>query len=221
MARKAKVTDMPEKEQREAMTEIKTGRRVFETPQGLMQVRFPKTEENRLADWEYTRVLTQAIKDGIMTNKQMDKFIKENELWTDEDKAEVERLNDEINKQIVILSKMGENSKNAAKVEEKINQLRQDLFNKQQERQRLFNNTAEAKADEAKMSFLIYKCTEDADTGKALWATYDDFKNEEDQETVNVIVYQFLTFINGLPADFLSYPSARTGETEDEEADEE
>jgi len=224
MARKttnAKATEMPEKEQRDLMTEIKTGRRVFDTSRGLVQIRFPKVEENRLADWEYTRVLTQAIKDGIMTNKQMRQFIEENELWTDADEKEIEALNAEIDKQIVVLSKMGENTKNADKVEAKINELRQQVFQKQQERQKFFNNTAEAKADESKMSFLLYKCSEDAETNKPLWESYDAFKNEEDQELVNTIVFQFLTFINGLPADFLSYPSASKGETEEDEAIEE
>jgi hypothetical protein len=219
MAKAKKVYE--EQESREQMTEIKTGRRVFDTKKGLIQIRFPKVEENRLADWEYSKVLHQAIKDEIPTNKQMTKMIDELGLWGKEDEDKIAKLQEEIQKQITILDKMAEGSKNADSVEEKIAELRQQIIVLQQERQRLYNNTAESKADEAKMSFLIYKCTEVADTGKPLWASYDAFKNEGDQETVNMIVYQFLTFINGLPADFLQEASAsEEDEVETEEATE-
>lgn len=219
MAKATKKQEMTEQEAREKMTEIKTGRRVFDTKKyGLLQIRFPKVEENRLADWEYSKVFQQAIKDGIPINKQMTKQIEELGLWTKEDDEKVDSLNEEIQKQIVVMSKMTDGSKAMEQVQDKINELRQQIFTLQQQKQHFYNNTAEAKAEEAKMSYLIYKCTENADTNKPVWEKYDDFKNEEDQEVVSVIVYQFLTFINGLPADFLSEPSV--GE-EDEQSDSE
>jgi hypothetical protein len=215
MAEKTK-KEFTDQEASETMTEVKTGRRVFETSKGLTQVRFPKVEENRLADWEYTKVLNQALKDGIPTNKQMTSMIKELGLWTDEDDSKVDKLREEINKQIAVLDKMSEGSKNFDKVQEKINELRNEMFGMQQERQKLYQNTAESKADESKMSYLIYKCTEFAETGKSVWSSYDDFKNEENQEFVNTVVYQFITFVNGLPADFLSLPSTGDKAQEDE-----
>jgi hypothetical protein len=196
-----------DQESTELMIEIKTGRRVFDTKKGLMQIRFPKVEENRLADWEYTKTLSQAMKDGIPTNKQMGKMIEEMGLWTKEEEAQVESLREEIQKQIVVLSKMEDGSKNMVKAQVKIEELRNEIINLQQERQKLYQNTSEAKADEAKMSYLIFKCTEVADTGKRLWSTYDDYKDEEDQELVNIVAYQYITFVNGLPADFLQSPS--------------
>jgi hypothetical protein len=205
-------------ESRDLMAEIKTGRRVFDTEKyGLVQIRFPKVEENRLADWEYSKVFQKAVMDDIPTNKEMTKFIERKGLWGKEEEDKIASIQEEITKQIAILGKMTEGSANYEAAEEKINSLRQDIFTLQQERQKYFNNTAESKADEAKMSFLIFKCTEDAETGKPLWKTYDDFKNEEDQGTVNTIVYQFLTFINGLPADFLQLPSTNSGNDEEVE----
>lgn len=224
MAKKEAKKEYAEQESRELMTEIKTGRRVFDTDKyGLVQIRFPRVEENRLADWEYSKVLMQAIKDGIPTNKQMGKVIEDLGLWGKEEEEKIETLSEEIEKQVTILSKMSEGSKNADKVQDKIAELRQQIFELQQERQRLYNNTAESKADESKMSFLIYKCSEFAETGKSVWKTYDDFKAEDDQTAVNTIVYQFLTFINGLPSDFLQSPSTRTddGAVEEEATDSE
>lgn len=217
MAEKKK--EYAEKEMRESMVELKTGRRVFDTDKyGLLQIRFPKVEENRLADWEYSKVFQQAVLDGLPTNKEMERLIKDRKLWAEEDDKELEKLQDDINKQIVVLGKM-DTEKNIAKAQEKIDELRGKIFAKRQERQRYFNNTAESKADESKMSFLIHKCTEVADTGKRVWGTYDDFKNEEEQSVVNQIVYQFLTFINGLPADLLQSPSVKSGETDEEDDD--
>jgi hypothetical protein len=218
MAKEKQKKEYTDKEMREGLTEIKTGRRTFDTDKyGLLQIRYPKVEENRLADWEYSKVFQQAIMDDIPTNKEMRKFIEAKKLWIDEDESKIEKIKEELNKQIVVLGKM-ETKKNSRKIEDKIEELRTEMFALQQEKQKYFNNTAESKAEEAKMSFLIFKCTEDANTGKPIWKSYDDFKNEENQEAVNVIVYQFLTFINGLPADFLSLPST---ELEDEEESEE
>ncbi|HLI46449.1 MAG TPA: hypothetical protein VKU94_04580 [Geobacterales bacterium] len=219
--KKKESKEMTNKEKREKMVEVQTGKRVFDSKKyGLLQIRFPKVEENRLADWEYSKVFMQAVNDDIPTNKEIEAMIKRKNLWTEEDDKKIEELRAKIDAQLVLLSKM-ETEKNMAPIEAKINEYRQEIFDLQQERQKYFNNTAEAKADEAKMSFLIHKCTEYADTGKPVWETYKDFKEEEDQATVNEIVYQFLTFINGLPADFLENPSDVKGETVEEEDSEE
>jgi hypothetical protein len=215
--RKKESQEMSNKEKREKMVEVQTGKRVFDTDKyGLLQIRYPKVEENRLADWEYSKVFQQAVMDDIPTNREMDEMIKRKKLWTSKDDEKIEKIREEITKQLTLLSKM-ETEKNMLPIEAKINELRDEMFGLQQEKQKYYNNTAESKADEAKMSFLIHKCTEYADTGKAVWATYKDFKEEEDQNTVNLIVYQFLTFINGLPADFLIDPSEVEEETIEEE----
>jgi hypothetical protein len=208
--------EMTNKEKREKMTEVQTGRRVFDSEKyGLLQIRYPKVEENRLADWEYSKVFNQACMDDIPTNREMEELIKKKKLWTSKDDERIEKIKEDIEKQLVLLSKM-ESEKAITPIESKINALRDEMFGLQQEKQRYFNNTAEAKADEAKMSFLIHKCTEYADNNKPVWEKYADFKNEEDQNTVNLIVYQFLTFINGLPADFLVDPSVMEEETFEE-----
>lgn len=217
MAKESK--ELSNKEKRESMVEVQTGYRVFDTEKyGLLQIRYPKVEENRLADWEYSKVFQQAIMEDIPTNREMEDVIKRKKLWTKEDDEKIDKLNEEINKQIVVLSKL-ESEKAIAPVEAKIADLRNEIFQLQQQRQFYFNNTAESKADEAKMSFLIHKCTEYAESGKPVWKSYEDFKNEGDQITVNQIVYQFLTFINGLPADFLGNPVEQDGLADEEEAE--
>jgi hypothetical protein len=220
-SKKKESQEMSNKEKREKMTEVQTGRRVFDSEKyGLLQIRYPRVEENRLADWEYSKVFQQAVMDDIPTNREMEELIKKKKLWTKKDDEKIEQIKEEINKQLTLLSKM-ETEKNMLPIEMKIEELRDEMFGLQQEKQRYFNNTAEAKADEAKMSFLIHKCTEYAENNKPVWGTYADFKNEEDQATVNMIVYQFLTFINGLPADFLVSPSDEEGETDEVETTEE
>lgn len=221
MAKKKESQELSNKEKREKMVEVQTGKRVFDTEKyGLLQIRFPLVEENRLADWEYSKIFMQAINDDIPTNKEIDAMIKRKNLWTEEDENKIDEIRSRIDVQLVLLSKM-ETEKNMKPIEDKINELRQEIFAIQQEKQKFFNNTAESKADEAKMSFLISRVTEYADSGKKVWEKYGDFKNEPDQATVNEIVFQFLTFINGLPADFLGSPTEVEGETIEEEDSEE
>lgn len=214
---KVESEELSNKDKRENMVELQTGKRVFEVEKyGLVQIRFPNVEESRLADWEYSKVFQQAIMDDIPTNREMDELIKRKKLWTDKDDEKIDKIREEINKQLTILSKM-ESEKNSMPIEMKIAELRDEMFGLQQERQKYYNNTAESKADEAKMSFLIHKCTEKAEDSKPLWKSYNEFKTEDNQVAVNQIIYQFITFVNGLPADFLAFPANEEGETDEEE----
>src|SRR5437764_14650213 len=128
MAKKAKESqEMTNKEKREKMVEVQTSKRVFDTEKyGLLQIRFPLVEENRLADWEYSKVFHQAIMDEIPTNKETEAMIKKRNLWTEEDESQIVDLRSQIDVQLVLLSKM-ETEKNIKPIQDKIDELRQHI----------------------------------------------------------------------------------------------
>ena len=166
-----------------------------------MQVRFPKVEENRRAEWEFSKILNEAILDGIPTNREMEKMLRDRKIWTEEDDNKIINFDKQIEAQIAMLEKMTED-KAIEQVQTTINRLRNEQMILQSERQRFFQQTAESKAEEAKLSFLVYKCAMNADTEEPVWKTYEDFKNEEDQITANQIALTFLSLIHGLDINF-------------------
>jgi hypothetical protein len=194
----AKKEQVAEQELREGMTEIVTGRRLFSTKTfGKVSVRFPSTEEQRLADWEYSLALTKGLKEGLMTNKELEAILEERGVWGQKEKDRLIKIDEDINAELVYLSKL-KSDKATEPVHVKINGLKQERMNLLAERQKFMNVTTEAKAEESRISYLTYCCTENAETEERIWKTYKDFMNEKNNEDMGVIVMQFLTFINGL-----------------------
>lgn len=199
------------------MDEINDGKRIFDAKGfGRVQVRFPTSTERRKADLEYSKAFSELLDTGIKTNREMEKLLESRGIWTKEDEAAVDKKQNEINQKLMLLGK-AKTKKRKQEIREEIGQIREELFLLQQQKQSFFNETVESKAEEARFGYLIYCCAENAETGKPLWKSYDEFQDEENQEGVLQITYQFMTFIRGLPVDFLDYlPEAML--TDDEES---
>lgn len=192
-----------EKELREAMNEIVTGTRVFKTGKyGLVQVRFPTTEEQRLADFEYSLTMTKALRSGLMTNNEIEKMLKAREIWGEKEEEKAKEIDEKINAEVMYLSKL-KTAEKQKPVQNRINTLKQERLDLLSEKQKFFNISAETKADEARISYLTYCCTENAKTQDPLWKNYDEFKNEHNGEDLSQIIIQFLTFINGISPNLL------------------
>lgn len=192
-----------EKELREGMNEIVTGTRQFKTKKyGLLQVRFPTVEEQRLADWEYSIAFNEGLKKGLMTNKEIEKMLEERDIWGEKENQKIEEIDKEIDAELTYLTKLKSEEKKKP-VFEKINILRQQKLSLFAEKNKFFNISADSKAEEARLTYLTYKCTEKAETGERVWKTFDDFKKEQNSDDLTQIITQYLTFINGLPPNLL------------------
>lgn len=210
------IEEVTEERAEKALQEVIEGARYFEAPGlGRLKIRFPTNAEKRKADLEYAKTFSDLLDSGIKTNREMEKLLRERKIWTEEDDKAIEEKDREIQGHLLLLSKTKTKSKRE-EIRKKIAQLREELFALHQEKQAFLTNTVESKAEEARFAYLIHACTYNADTDERVWKTVEDFNNEENQEGVVQVIYQFMTFLRGLPADFLEYLPENESDDEEE-----
>jgi hypothetical protein len=127
-------------------------------------VKAPTTGISSRSDRIRAKVWTECVQDGIMTKKELARFMREKGIW--DDQKDAEQL--EIGQKLVELEqklfiKKGRSSKVKAEEGKKLalqmRILRLRLRELVSERVSLENNTAEALADNAKFDFLVSACT--------------------------------------------------------------
>lgn len=143
-------------------------------------VKKPNTKILNDAQRRGALVWTECVRDGVMTKKELKKFMKERGIWDDEKDADEAKKVAEIanlEKKLYLGSKGGrlkasEGKSIAIEMRVKRNELRELLA----ERIQLEANTAEALSENAKFDFLVASCTYYS-TGDKVFEDLDDYGN--------------------------------------------
>lgn len=128
---------------------------------------------------------TDCVRDGIMTKKELEKFMKEQGIWDDGKDAEQKKIVQEISdleKRLYVGNKntklkASEGKEIAIKMRMKRNELR-DLI---AERMSLEQNTAESISDNARFDYLVANCTF-YENGEKVYKDLDEYKEKADNE---------------------------------------
>lgn len=126
---------------------------------------------------------TDCIRDGIMTKKELEKFMKQQDIWNDEKDAEQQQIVQEIadlEKQLYVGNrklKTSEGKNIAIQMRIKRNKLRDLIADKLS----LEQNTAEALSDNARFDFLVANCTY-YENGQKVYKNLEDYKDRADSE---------------------------------------
>lgn len=131
------------------------------------------------------KVWTECTRDGIMTKKELEKFMKANDIWSDDKELQQKKITQEINeleRQLFIGTKGKRLSKSEGKriaIEMRIkrNELR-DLIS---ERMSFEQNTAEAISDNARFDFLVANCTYN-ENQQRVYKDLEDYTQNADGE---------------------------------------
>lgn len=126
---------------------------------------------------------TDCIRDGIMTKKELEKFMKQQGIWDEDKSQEQQKIVQEIadlEKHLYIGNKKLKRSEGkdiALKMRIKRNELR-DLI---AERLSLEQNTAESLSDNARFDFLVANCTY-YENGQKVYTDLEDYKQNADSD---------------------------------------
>jgi|694.fasta_scaffold58486_4 hypothetical protein len=130
---------------------------------------------------------TDCVRDGIMTKKELEKFMKEHGIWDDGKDAEQKKIVEDISsleKKLYVSGthkdgkmRASEGKKIAVDMRIKRNELR-DLI---AERMSLEQNTAESISDNARFDFLVSSCTF-YENGQKVYTNLDEYKEKADSE---------------------------------------
>lgn len=128
---------------------------------------------------------TDCVRDGIMTKKELEKFMKEHNVWNDgkeqEQKDKIKEIA-ELEKQLFVQGKNGKlRASEGKEIAIKMRIARNELRNLIAEKISLEQNTAEALSDNARFDFLVSSCTFDQN-GNKVYKDVDDYALKSDSE---------------------------------------
>lgn len=128
---------------------------------------------------------TDCVRDGIMTKKELEKFMKQQGIWNDSKDVEQKKITEEINrleKELYVSGKNGklratEGKNIAIEMRKKRIELRELIA----ERMSLEQNTAESISDNARFDFLVANCSH-YENGQKVYKDMDEYTANSDSE---------------------------------------
>ncbi|RLI64841.1 MAG: hypothetical protein DRO67_03540 [Candidatus Asgardarchaeum californiense] len=161
----------------------------------------PTAEDIRGADWQYSKVFTQCLVEGITTSAEMMDILTRRGIIGPEFEQRANELSDRLAQVILDLEKavdMDEKKELSLKVAS----AREDLYQWNQRLNGPMNNTAEQIADDARLEYLTSAMVVDSD-GNKVWDSYDVYLKEKSQALALRARFEVMLFLQGLDSDFL------------------
>lgn len=143
-------------------------------------VTMPNAQQLQEANIHSRKIFANALKQGVMLRSVLEKYMREQNIWGDEQEKEDFELRKEIAIRVNVLEKGGKNVKlsDAKKMALEVKDLRNKLRNLLSEKSSLDSNTVEGQVDNARFEFLVSECTVYNLDGKRYFKDLDDYYNK-------------------------------------------
>jgi len=184
-------------------TEKVEDRRKFADPEGKDNffIAVPTAEDIRGADWNYSKVYTNSLVEGITTSAEMMDILMRRGIVGPEFEQRQRELNDELATRVIKLQGTGDIDEKQLLAMEVAN-AREELFNWNQRLNGPMSNTCEQIADDARLEYLTSRIVQRGD-GTKVWETYEDFLREKNQGLALRARFEVMLYLQGLSSDFL------------------
>lgn len=168
----------------------------------------PSAEDIRGADWQYSKVYTKCLTEGIPTSAELMDILRRRGVIGDDFDRRAQELSTTLNELITRLNDTeAYNDKAALAVE--VSQAREALFQWNQRLSGPMSNTCEQIADDARLEYLTACILQNKDTTK-VWEDHDKFLASTDQSLTLKSRYEVMLFLQGYESNFLeNTPEAR------------
>lgn len=176
-------------------------------------LRLVKPNQKVLQDSNFVskQAFSKALRNGILTNEEALRIMKENSLWTEED----EKKNAELRAQVKELEDILEEGKPSKEVGlatvEKLRELRNQLSDLNLKFTAVTDNTAETMAGEAKIHYWAAHCVVYNDSGKRVFPKgVDEFLERGDEQIARdafkeaMLAHYEYTYGIKMPTNFIS-----------------
>ena len=148
-------------------------------------VKKPNNAVSSAAQRVAAKAWTECTRDGIMTKKELEKFMKAHDIWNDDKEVKQKEITQQINdleRELFVGSKgkrlsKSEGKRIAIQMRIKRNELRELIS----ERMSFEQNTAEAISDNARFDYLVANCTYN-ENGQKVYKDLDDYTENSDSE---------------------------------------
>ena len=178
-------------------------RRMFLGPDEVTEyfIAPPNAEDIRGADWQYSKVYTNSLVEGITTSAEMMDILMRRGIIGPEFEQRAQELTENLNNAIMALeaATAPEEKQELAVV---VSNAREELFQWNQRLSGPMSNTCENLADDARLEYLTSCMVQDKD-GKRVWETYDEYLTEKTQGLATRARFEVMLYLQGLDSDFL------------------
>jgi len=167
-------------------------------------VRRPGAILNNRAKAVFNKWLHTFMRDGIMTKVELDKYMEEKGIWSEEKKNKETSLAKEIRSLTKDLYQGGGKRKasEGKRIAVEIKKKRNELQNLIAEKISLEQNTAESLADNMKFDFLVSECTYEGNGIKKVYKDLEDYSEKADDEVAFVAAATLAQMLYSLDPNF-------------------
>lgn len=167
-------------------------------------VKTPSDEDLNEADKVYSTKMTRLIKnssDETLVRTKLDEFLRREGIWTAEDENKAVKLQLRIDSDLAKLRKGGISLSDGRKLAIDALEARRELFRLIQKRQQYDDLTMESQCESERLDYLIFASTVYVDTGEKYWQSFDQMKEEKNEDLYNKASVLFFQLIHGLEND--------------------
>lgn len=150
----------------------------------------------------HARAFRDAVDAGAIVRPRAEKILREQNLWGEDRKKELEELGNKLKEAQRKLAKGGMKLSEARELALAIRKDRGRQAQLMAERDQLDAHTAEAAAHNAYFNYLVSRCTVDAFTGKHYWEDYDAYLAAENDPVVGPAASALSSMLYGLDPDW-------------------
>jgi len=161
----------------------------------------PTADDVRGADWQYNKVYTKALVDGITTSAEMMDILRRRGIVGPEFEQRQRELTNELSEKVEALQKAATVDAKE-KLANEVASAREELFTWNQRLNGPMNNTCEQVADDARLEYLTACMVQDRE-GERVWEDYASFLKETNQSLAMRARFEVMLYLQGLDSDFL------------------
>jgi len=163
----------------------------------LIMFKYPNNVTKQRANLIYEKSYNDAVNNGILPQKDLEELIDKRNIITTAEKKFLKKLKDQLEAQMVLLSKTTRVKANQDRIKGIITKIRRDIFEIESKKNSKLMMSAENKAEEEKTVFMASRCTFKEDES-LFWSTYESIKNDTKIDLRDKILLKFLRFYSGL-----------------------
>jgi len=168
----------------------------------LIMFKHPTNITKQRANIVYEKAYSDAINGGLLSQKDLEELIDKRNIITTAEKKFLKKLKDQLEAQLVLLSKTTRVKANQDRIKSIITKIRRDIFEIESKKNAKLMMSAENKAEEEKTVFMASRCTFKEDES-LFWPTYDDIKNDTKIDLRDKILLKFLKFYSGFSSSII------------------
>lgn len=183
--------------------EKKEEKRSFIGPDGKTKyfITNPSANDIREADWQYSRVYTRSLTEGITTSAEMMDILRRRGIIGPEFEQRAAELTQNLNEKIWALD-AAESMEEKRDLAVDVAEARDELFQWNQRLNGPMANTCEQLADDARLEYLTSCMIVDKDDNR-VWADLESYLREKNQALALKSRFEIMLYLQGLDSDFL------------------